>query len=367
MKRVVITGLGLIAPTGVGREAFRSGLASGKIFGEEVKVLPGKRGSRPIRVAGVAGFDPADFIDPRKLRRMSPESRMVTSSILLAFKDAGADKRQVEPEQVGTFLGSGFGSLTTTGEYLRGLHDDGMAGVSPFLFSESLASSPLGHAAIALDARGPSMAFAGGDGSILSALSEGWRAIRTGRIQRAICCGFELFSPELWSLLARLAVREDRTPFLADGAVSVVLEEARGAASTDAPVLAQLDGMGQAGDPRARPTAWSNDPGTWQASLEQAVSMLDEPIPATGCFVRHVPPTREGADAELKALQSLLPGWQEAPPGPIHPRLGNYGAAGGFTLAAAILHCAGSGKDVVLSNGSWGGSTGAALIRPPAA
>jgi len=324
---------------------------------------------------------------------MSPESRLVTAVCLLAWRAARAAERPLAPERTGTFLGSGFGCLATTAEYLGGIFRDGMAGASPALFAESLPSAPLGHAAIALDARGPSMAFAGGDASVMPALAEASRAIRHGRIDRAVCGAFELMPEDLLRILARLAARSGRVPHVGEGAVALVLEDLDQAVASGARILAEVLAVALSGDPAARPTGWSEDPRAWADAHAKVLRRLDPEAPPPRAVFLHAPPSRGAGRAEatavagLAAVERRAPRAQEPPdpgldpsaartayrgvdpmePVDVHRVFGSYAAAGGLTVVAAALQAAHASAPALVSAGAWGGLTAAAVIGPPGA
>jgi len=360
VRRVVVTGVGIIAPTGVTSPPFLEAIRQGRPLGNLETVERPRGGSRLVRVARVQAFQPERILDPRALRRLSVESRVVTAAFLLASRHAACGGRPTAPERTGTFLGTGFGSLATTAEYLRGLYQDGMAGASPTLFSESLASAPVGHAAIDLDARGPSMALAGGDASMIGALDEAVRSIGAGRVDRAIAGGLDLMPPILVGLLARLAIPSDVEMHVGEGAAALVLESEDFARATEADVLAEVRGVALSGDPKARPTDWSHDPEAWSRAMELALAT--SPGEKLASVYRHGPPSPGAARAEGRALEMILARRGRAEVHDVHRVVGSLAAAGGFNLAAAVLAASRGDGIALVSAGSWGGATGAAVI-----
>lgn len=390
VRSVVVTGIAVISAAGGGVAPFREALRTGKPLGEEREIaLPRGKRSR-IRVAPLGAWDAGEHLSPRELRKMAPESQAVCTAFMEANRDSGAPGRPLQADRVGTYLGSGFGCTRTTENYLRGIFTEGMATASPFLFSESLASSPLGHAAIHLDARGPSIALAGGDAAAVAAVAEGWREIRRGRIDRAICGGFELAGPTLIEVLARLMEHGAHPGSIGDGVAAFVLEEEKQARAGGAPLLARIVGAGAAGDPRARRTDWSHDPAAWAAAHDAAMAhagraaalappgggappvQVGRAAPATqrgssvtriGCVYRHDPPSHGAAEAERRSIERLqVERGVERTEG-VHGVFGSYAAAGGLSIAAAILACDEAGGPVLVSAGSWGGATAAIVIE----
>lgn len=331
--------------------------------------LPGGRGVE-IRIARAAEFDASEHVPASHLRKMSPESRLAAAAGLMAWRDAGAPARAILPERTGTFVGSGFGSLTTTAAYLEGIAREGMAAASPLLFSESLLSAPLGHAAILLDARGPSLAFQGGDASMTVVLSEAVRAIRNGRIDRAVCATYEMMPEILVEALVRLALGAGRREplFVGEGAAALVLEEAGTARASGARIHAEILGTGMAGDPAARPTSWSEDAEAWAAAHGRALAAAARAGPVRiGAVIVHAPPAPRAAQAESRAIDRAAPPEAGAPRRDVHAIIGHHAAAGGIAAAAAVLAARGTAGAVLLSAGSWGGATGAIVLGPPGA
>lgn len=362
MREVVVTGIGLITAAGAGTGPFEEALRLGRPLGSEREVsLPGGRRKR-VRFAPLGAWDPAGLLEPRALRKMAPEAQATCAAYLMACRDAGTGDRPLPPERVGTYLGSGFGCMQTTEDYLADIFGEGMATASPFLFSESLASAPLGHAAILLDARGPSIGVACGDASAASAVGLAWREIGKGRLDRAICGSMELPSPALIHVLARLGARGRTIPSIGAGVAALVLEAGETARETGAAILARVDGTGEAADPSARATDWSHDPRAWSAALDAALAPSgDRPHPLRAIHPHE--PASEGAfRAEALAVERLVAerGGVRAPG--TRAVFGSFAAAGGLGVAAAILSCRSAPGRILVSSGSWGGATAALAL-----
>ncbi|MBI3447444.1 MAG: hypothetical protein HY049_00785 [Acidobacteria bacterium] len=355
MSRVVVTGLHVACAAGEGTSALEAALVKGEPLGG--------------RVARMAGFDPERALKGGAARRMSAESRVVTASFLAAAADAGCAARPVPPERTGTFLGSAFGSLSVTCDYLRGILQDGMAAASPALFAESLASAPLGHATMALDARGPSFGFTSGDVSMIAALDEARRAIESGRIDRAYVAAFELMPDVLIELFSRLAVRGGRPLHAGEGVATLVLEGEETARETGAKVRGAVSGTALAGDPAASPTDWSHDPRAWGAPCDRALAQAaaaEGSLPPLAAIVIQAPPS-PAARAERSALDGILTARGRAEIVDVHRVVGDFAGAGGIAIAAAVILARRRGGHVLVSAGSWGGATGAAVISPSGA
>jgi 3-oxoacyl-[acyl-carrier-protein] synthase II len=358
--------MGLLSGAGAGEGVFREALAARVPLGGERRVA-GRRGEATIRHAALGEWDPGELLAPRARRKMVGESQAVSAAFLMACADARTVDRPVRPERTGTYLGSGFGCMQTTEKYLRDLFTEGMATASPFLFAESIANSPLGHAAILLDARGPSIGFACGDASAVAAFAQAFRDVRAGRIDRAVCGGYELASPAMLEVLTRLAARAPGPTFMGDGVAAFVIEDEETALRSGASPVARIEGVGEAGDPAARPTGWSHDPEAWSAAHDGALAAwADGGSPVTAIFL-HEPPTPDGARAERTASERLARERGPAELRGVHAVFGCHAAAGGFSLAAAVLAASGGDDRLLVSSGSWGGATFAIALGSPAA
>ena len=137
MSRVGITGIGIVAPGAIGIEAFRALLDAGAS-----RVAPIERfdteGLSAHNAALVADFTPRDYIPAMKLRRMNTLSRYAVSAARLAIDDAGI----ALPNETGVALGTAFGPVQTSVDYMQEYVAKGAALAPPQLFAESVANAP---------------------------------------------------------------------------------------------------------------------------------------------------------------------------------------------------------------------------------
>ena len=197
--RVVITGVGVVSPIGIGHESFWESLASGRGGIGELGSLPAA--ALPSRLAAeVTGFDPLDYLPSRKLLKvMSRDIQLGVAASRLAVDDAGLARGDVDPDRVGVSFGAGRISslpddlLAAAG--LRGAAaeadsdeaidwtrwgEDSMGRIAPMWLLKRLPNMPACHVSIGLDARGPNNTITTRDTSGLLALAEGVRVIERG-------------------------------------------------------------------------------------------------------------------------------------------------------------------------------------------
>src|SRR5260221_486311 len=149
MTRVPITGMGIVAPGAIGVEALRELLAAGRGAVEPVDRFD-TSGLSAHAAALVLDLNAKQFIAPMKLRRMNMPSRFALSAARMALDDCGA----LPPENTGVALGTAFGPVQTSVEYMQEYVARGAALAPPQLFAESVANAPGSHIAIEHNLRG---------------------------------------------------------------------------------------------------------------------------------------------------------------------------------------------------------------------
>jgi 3-oxoacyl-[acyl-carrier-protein] synthase II len=330
-----------------------------------------------MKVARVGSGDWEARLPAARRRRMSFMSQTWVAACLEARADAGL-LAAADPERSAIVLGTGFGGVQDTVEYLEGIRRDGMGLGSPFLFSESVANAPSGHAAIELDCRGLNLTLTCGDLSGALAVEVAARAIQDGRADRAFAGGVEQVAGATLAVLARLghlpaSRREEgrrwrspgrpgpgRSP--GEGSACILLEAEETAKKRGARAYAEVSAGALGSDPAASRVGWS-------ASAERRAEPLARALRAGGmtpldidAAVLHAcgEPSADGAEEE--AVSRLL--LSERPPAeltllrPSHV-FGSFAAAGAFSVAAAALWLregpAAGRRGALVSAAGWGG------------
>src|SRR5258708_21733703 len=142
MTRVGITGIGVVAPGAIGMDAFRAQLGGGRSAISEGDRLDSSAMS--AHKAGVVrDFKAREFIPPMKVRRMNTLSRYAVAAAQLALRDAGLDPSALG--DTGVALGTSFGPVQTSVEYMQEYVETGASLAPPLLFAESVANPPPSH------------------------------------------------------------------------------------------------------------------------------------------------------------------------------------------------------------------------------
>jgi 3-oxoacyl-[acyl-carrier-protein] synthase II len=362
ITEVVVTGVGIVSPIGIGREAFWEALLAG-----HCGIGPVRRtnlSGMPQQLAGeVCNFEAKAFVANRKsLKVMSRDAQLGVAASTLACRDAGIGG-QVDPERFGVVLGADAicspieESVTTYNVCLSNGRFDfqlwgtkGMAASFPLGFLRVLPNMIASHVSIAQDARGPNNTIHEGEISSLLAVTEAASVIQRGMADVMLAGGASSQMHPLdfvrRIILGNLSPRyEDPAsvvrPFDAhrdgcvwsEGAAVLVLESREHAQSRGAKVLARLKGWGTAFEALNSRGELSGS-GLRRAiatALERAAVKPD----ALGHVNAHGLSTVRDDALEAAVLRDLLP---QTPVTALKGHLGNPGAAGAaMELAASVL------------------------------
>jgi len=195
MNRVVITGLGVISPIGIGKEALLKSLKEGRSGIRKITKFDTSKYKSHLG-GEITDFNPKDYINPMKIRRMDRDSQIAVAAAVLALKDANLEITSEASSGCGVILGSGFTGLETTEAFHRGLIEHGPSGVNPMLFPNTVPNAPAGHISIELGITGPNSTItqkgATGEGAIGYAYHllkhNKAKAILTGGVDELSCC-----------------------------------------------------------------------------------------------------------------------------------------------------------------------------------
>ena len=205
-RRVVLTGLGVVSPIGIGREAFAASLRAGQ--GGIRALAHIATASLPVRIgATIDGFDPRDYIDKKdrkQLKMMVRTIQLAVAGARLALRDAVLEPGKYDPERLGIVMGTGTipGELADLGPAARISYDmaqrrvdlqrwgaGGIPAIPPTWMLNHVPNMPACHAAILNDARGPNNTITQSDVAGLLAIGEACRLLRGGRADLVLAGG----------------------------------------------------------------------------------------------------------------------------------------------------------------------------------
>ena len=259
-KRVVVTGLGIVAPTGIGKEAFwqackegRSGIKHITRFDTEGYIS---------KIAGeVRDFDPLDYMNSKKVKRSDRFTQFAVVSSKLAVEDANLNLEKVCKERVGVFFGAAMGGMPFAEMQHQVFLEKGIRRVSPFLAESLFPGAASCHIAIELGAKGINNTLSTGCTSGTDAIGLALDTLRSGRADVIIAGGTEdtlgpLTFASFCIIKALTPSNGDPTtatkPFdlnrngfaFSEGSGALVLETLDHALKRDAHIYAELVGYG---------------------------------------------------------------------------------------------------------------------------
>ena len=190
MERVVITGIGLVTPNGVGtEETWRAVLAAESGIGP---ITLFDASQYTTRFAGeVKNFTPETWIPKKKLKEMGRFAHLSIAASMLAMKDAAIDLTDADREACGTLIGVGVGGLEYFYQYSVTLNEKGPSKISPYLIPSVIANMAAGQVAMALNLRGVSYCNTSACSSSAHSLGEAFEWVRRGRAPLMLTGGAE--------------------------------------------------------------------------------------------------------------------------------------------------------------------------------
>jgi len=263
-RRVVITGLGMITPVGVGTENSFSALLAGKSGAGTIKAFDASAFDSKI-ACEAWDYNPDNYFTAKDQRRYTRFIQFAMIAAKEAWAMSGLDINKEDPFRVGTILGSGIGSLAIIEQQYQILQEKGPSKVSPFLVSGMIVNEAAGVVAMEIGAKGVNYAPVTACATGGHAIGEAFRAIKHGYIDMAVTGGTEACITPLsvagFSSLRALSTRNDdpkkaSRPFTAsrdgfvigEGAGVIILEEYEHAKARGANIIAEMAGYGATGD-----------------------------------------------------------------------------------------------------------------------
>ena len=263
-RRVVVTGLGLITPVGIGVAESWANIINGQSgIG---KITKFDCSAFPSQVAGeVKNFDPLAYIPPKDARRMDTFIQFGIAAGIEAFKDSGIEVNDNNSERIGVSVGSGIGGINlieSTGEVFD---EGGVRKVSPFFIPGTIINMISGNLSIMLNLKGPNVSIVTACTTGTHSIGDAARMIEYGDADVMLAGGSEAAITELsvagFSSAKALSSRNDdpktasrpwdrdRDGFvIGEGAGVMVLEEYEHAKQRGAKIYAELSGYGMSAD-----------------------------------------------------------------------------------------------------------------------
>ncbi len=263
-RRVVVTGLGMVTPLGIGVEnsweamkAGRSGI--GPITHFDATAFATK-------IAGeVKGFNPEDWIEPKEVKKMDRFIHLAIAASQMAMDDSGLKVTPENAERVGVIVGAGMGGLPAIEHYSKVLMERGPRRITPFFIPMVIINLAAGHISMRFGAKGPNSAACTACATGSHSIGDAFRIIARGDADAMICGGTESVITPLgiggFNAMKALSTRNDEPerasrPYdrdrdgfvMGEGSGIIVLESMEHAKARGARIYAELAGFAMTSD-----------------------------------------------------------------------------------------------------------------------
>lgn len=267
-REVVVTGLGLVTPVGVGVEKSWAALLAGVPGGGTVTHFEVTNDYATRIACEVKGFDPSNILDSKEIRRYDRFAQFALSAAAEAMEQAGlvgASLSSIDADRFGVIIGSGIGGISTLEEQSRTLLERGPNRVSPFFIPMFIPDIASGLVSIRFGARGPNYCTVSACASSAHAIGDAFRIIERGDADVMIAGGAEATITPLtmagFAAMKAMSTRNDEPetasrPFdatrdgfvMGEGAGCLILEAREVAEARGARILGVLAGFGMSAD-----------------------------------------------------------------------------------------------------------------------
>ena len=354
MRRVVVTGLGLVTPVGTDVESSWSALLAGTPGAAPITKFDPQQLS--VRFAcEVKGFDALRYMDRKEARRYDLFAQFALAAAHQAVTQAGLEDKVPDPDRVGVVIGSGIGGMQTYEENCKAFVTKGPDRVSPFFVPMFIPDIAAGLVSIRYGLKGPNYATVSACASSAHAIGDSFNLIRHGQADAMVTGGAEAAITGLtvaaFSNMKALSSRNDSPetasrPFdadrdgfvLGDGGAIVVLESLEHAERRGARILGEVLGYGSSGDAYHITSPAENGEGAQRAMRACLADGRIDPKDV-GYINAHGTSTEQGDIAETQAVKAVFE--EQAPKlifGSTKSMTGHLlGAAGALEFGVSLL------------------------------
>jgi 3-oxoacyl-(acyl-carrier-protein) synthase len=319
MRRIAITGIGVISPLGNSAETAYSSAVAGRSAVRRLDADWSARLSAPV--AACVSFNGEQHFDAPRLRMLDRVSQFALVAARQAIDDSGLDIARLDRSRCGVFVGCGQGGGCTSDEGYFTLYGERQDRVRPFTVLMSMTNAPAGWIAIEYQITGPNLTYSTACSSSAVAIGEAWMRLRGGELDVAIAGGAEaplcFGALKAWEALRTLASEDPADasrsckPFASDrsgmvlgeGAAILVLEEWERARARAAPIHGELIGYGVTTDAGhiTRPSV-AGQASAMRAALQSAAC----PATSIGAINAHGTGTQANDGVETAAIKLVF-------------------------------------------------------------
>jgi beta-ketoacyl-acyl-carrier-protein synthase II len=352
VRRVAVTGVGVVSPVGNTAGVFFHNLAAGR---SGIRRISSDMAERlEVKVAAESTFSGEDYYSKKQLGLLDRTSQMALVAASQAWTDSGLELNDVEKQRSGVYLGTGMGGANSLDEMFGKLYRENAARVSPLFVTKIMSNAPASHISIQYGLSGPCLTFSTACSSSAVSVGEAFRQIKAGYSDIILAGGAESLlaygSFKCWESLGVLAREDGENPaascrpfsrdragfVLGEGAAIVVLEDMERARRRGAQIYAELTGYGSTSD--AHHITGPSVDGQARAmrlALEEAETSIDE----IDYINAHGTATAKNDIVETQAIKEVFGGRARTVPASSTKSMHGHllGATGAVEFVAALL------------------------------
>ena len=280
MRRVAVTGVGLISAVGIGTEQTWKSIQEGKSGINRIGSFDASKFT--TRIAGeVQGFDPLAYIEKKEIKKMGRFIHFALAASDFARQAAGLEISPELEERVGVYIGSGIGGFDVIEREHANLLSGGPKKISPFFIPATIINLASGQVSIRMGAKGPNLASATACTTSAHSIGDSFRLIQRGDADVMICGGSEASITPMgiggFAAMRALSTRNEdpaaaSRPFdaerdgfvVGEGAGILILEELEFARRRDAVILSEVVGYGMSADAHHITSPSEDGEGAWR-------------------------------------------------------------------------------------------------------
>lgn len=260
-RAVVITGVGVLSPIGIGKDTFWDGLIQGRTGFRTISLFD--TSNLNVHIAGEIDFDPVEFLGKRGLRELDRSTRLINSAAKLAIDDSKLEITEENTNSTGVSIGTTFGSLHSISQFDRAGLTEGPRFVNPSHFPNTVINSPASQISIRFKIKGFNTTISTGFCAGLDAVYYASDFIKLNRADVVLAGGVEELCEETFLGFYKLGClsgingsepiccpfdRRRNGIILSEGAAVLILEDKEHARKRGANILAQIMGYGNSFD-----------------------------------------------------------------------------------------------------------------------
>ncbi len=320
-KRVVVTGIGILSPIGLGMDEFWTGLVQGRSGAAPITYFDTTDFATTF-ACELKNFSAFDYIDRKSADRMDPYCQYAVIAAEQALKDSGLDLQAIDPLRIGVVHGSGIGGMTTYDQQFRTYLERGPRRISPFFIPMLIPDIAAGQISMKFGLMGPNHATASACATSLHAIIDAWMILQLGMADYMVCGGSEapitpmsiggfnssraLSTANERPEKASRPYDRDRDGFvMGEGAGTLILETLESAKARGAKIYGEIAGVGATADAYHLTAPHPEGAGAVNA-MKAALSIANITPEHIGYINTHGTSTPLGDIAEITAIKKVF-------------------------------------------------------------